>query len=380
MRHQLTGDNQQRTQPRAMPSLPSRLRLVPRAKKLLWKAAWSAVEATAPAVKIVQLHARRVTEQAGEVLEYVRVVDEPAIIETQTGYIISRRGVLLEESLQPNGLLPNAPWRYGGLPDPSIVRCLRQGLCPEPQRFKRVVSLRHLWEWNYFVFYLDVLGKLNLLDSVGIEPDTPIVLGRYAKELPWTQQILNYSDWHGRHWVIPESDFVSADQVVYCRTRQNFKERLDLILDALHVPQQMDQFTDRVFLNRGGNSMRRLTNQDEIWEILLRFKFRMVDSAQMSIAEQIEVFAKTRYLVALHGAGLTNIIFRRGAPLNVLELQSRLYPSPNKMTSFGMISQAYGYHWERLTGEPESVSDDPQHGDFCISPSALEERLSRWFG
>jgi len=365
-----------RLQPKVTP--PARPRPVIRAEKVLWKAAWSLFRATAPAVKLRELHRRLVQRPGGEVIEYVRAVDEPALIEPVYGYIVTEQGVLVEESLNTNNPYRN-PWRHG-LPDPRLGRQLRRGQRPAALRFKRVILLRHWWEWNYYIFFADVLGKLNLLDSVGLDPDTPIVVGQYVMELPWAAEIIRRGGFGARRWIIPDRQYVAADEVVYCRTQQNFKERMDPVLDALEVPRALDQFSERVFLNRAGNSGRRLTNLDEIWYVLQAFDFKMVDAAQLTVAQQIETFSKVGYLVAPHGAGITNIVFRRGAPLKLLELQSRLYPESHVLSSFGTICRAYGYGWDRLAGEPADARIHPQHGNYSIAPVALQERLLNWFG
>src|SRR5690242_18647078 len=95
---------------------------------------------------------------------------------------------------------------------------------------------------------------------------------------------------------------------------------MDYILDQMQISNDMRRFNERVFLTRNKTAARTIMNMPEIAKVLRQFEFQIVDTAGMSIDDQIDVFSKTRYLVAIHGAGLTNIIFRRDAPLSVLEL------------------------------------------------------------
>ena len=108
--------------------------------------------------------------------------------------------------------------------------------------------------------------------------------------------------------------------------------------------------------------------------MLQRYGFRIIDSEQLSLEEKIRVFSKVRYLVTLSGAGMANILFRRGAPLNVLELHSRFSPPEN-----GDFWRPYGYSWDHLAGLPQNVKDERDHDHYSVSPALLEEKMAAWF-
>ena len=119
----------------------------------------------------------------------VTTVTGPALIEPNWGYVITAEGRLLEDSLRTNWRAP-APWRFA-TPDPHEFNRVRHKNSPEVRDFEEVVLLRDLYEWNYFHFHFDVLGRLGLLREYGIPTSTPIIVGRYAKELPFVQQMLS---------------------------------------------------------------------------------------------------------------------------------------------------------------------------------------------
>ena len=256
-------------------------------------------------------------------------------------------------------------------------RRLRHGDLPKTQRYKRVISLRHWWEWNYYHFFIDVLGKLNLMDRLGLEADTPVILGPYAGQLPFAAQFIKMGQLGQRHWIVPNNTPILADEILYCRTLENYKARVDHVLAFLELPLERDRSSERLFLNRGGPAMRQLVNLDEIWPVLKRYGFGMIDTATLTMKDQVEIFSKTRYLVALHGAGITNIIFRGGAPLNLLELHSSQFPPRRRVTNFERICRNYGYGYDRLAGEPQTPSR-PLKSNFAISPALLEAKLNAW--
>lgn len=91
---------------------------------------------------------------------YISYSNSPAFIEPEWGYVFTENGHLLE-SLEPNFAHPKKNWRIAM---PSPVQAYRAIQKKEKVvEFSSVISLRHFWEWNYYHFYLDVLGKLPLL-------------------------------------------------------------------------------------------------------------------------------------------------------------------------------------------------------------------------
>jgi len=340
-----------------------------RAAKLTYRGTWHAWAATRKAPRI-EVICQRGVGVSGGVREYVHRVAEPAYVEPEFGYVMTERGHWLEQSLTPNFEDPITPWRIA-TPAPWRWLQARQRRTSQVREFDCVISLRHLWEWNYYHFYLDALGKLSLLDEAGLGRDIPIVLGKYALELPFVQQILRRGAFRDRVWVIPEHEYIRAKSVIYCRTGRPYRERLDYLLDEMDVAVPATNDGRRLFLTRGKGGTRRILNEDAVMNLLSRYGFTPVDTSGMSVDQQIDTFSQARYLVAAHGAGVTNIIYRRTAPLGVLELHGSAHISQD----FWRICAQYGHWWEHLAGDPDGP--DPKHANFTIDIEALEAALDR---
>jgi hypothetical protein len=76
----------------------------------------------------------------------------------------------------------------------------------------------------------------------------------------------------------------------------------------------------RVLLVRALWRGRAVINAGEVRDICLARGFEVVDTDGWTLAEQIELFRDTDVVVGVHGAGLTNVAFRRGGSLSLLEL------------------------------------------------------------
>jgi hypothetical protein len=334
------------------------------------KLAWSAQSIMAPKPHIELLHRRHIPdERDGD--EYVKLCAGSTYIEPAWGYVISSSGYLIDESLLPNFFYHKPPWRIG-LASPKAFWEARRGVGKRVEYHPRVISLRHFWEWNYYHFYLDVLGKIQLFDEIGIDPTTPLVLGRYAIELPFVQQIINRGALKERNWIIQDNCYVVADEVYYCRTRQCYKAKMDHLMDLMGIPNHLDNYSNRIFLTRKRNGPRSIANMDQIEPILREYGFRIIDAAELSIAEQIDEFSKTRYLVAIHGAGMTNMSFRRDAPLSVLEIHLATWVNED----FRNMCREWGYEIDRLACQPAGGAN-PLHAYVYIDPLQLRRKIEQ---
>lgn len=304
--------------------------------------------------------------------EVVRICKVPTYVEPTFGYLVTTDGVLVPDSMDPNWRFPKPSWSIG-IPSPGDIDALVAAADVDVVRRPMVVSLRHWWEWNYYHFIVDVLGKLELTDRVGIPDDVPLVVGRYAAELPFARELRGRGELGAREWLVPDEanrTLVLADQVVYVRTRSPFDVRLRRVLDLIAAPPADPQGDERIFVVRRPPATRSVANEADLAEVLERHRFRTVDTATMSVQEQMELFASARYVVALHGAGVANVIFRRGAPLGLLELYGRPLSG---LTNMRDICAAMGYDRLTLSGSPAGGAR--RHASFSIDPTRLEVSL-----
>src|SRR5207253_2838059 len=261
-------------------------------------------------------------------------------------YAITGNGFILEDSLLPNKTVRKRPFREV---IPSFTEFQRFKRSPSPDniiKLDRVISVRHLWEWNYYHFYLDVLGKLDLFDAVGLNSNIPVVVGDYFNDVAFARQITSTGELSGTRWIIPCRKYVLANEVYYCKTTRNYRDRLDYVLDRMHVQGDSGRL-ERLFLHRGRASTRNIENLSEVTALLDEYGFKPVDATDLPVSEQIALFQGARFVVSIHGAGNTNIIYRRGQPLGLLELHASSFLKHDHQR----ISQEYGYTWDHLPCE-----------------------------
>jgi capsular polysaccharide biosynthesis protein len=95
---------------------------------------------------------------------------------------------------------------------------------------------------------------------------------------------------------------------------------------------------------------RGLTNEQEVAELFRSRGWSVLDAAQLSLAQQIRLFAGAEAVCTLHGAALTNLVWCRPG-VRVLELCSSTYLNG----IYEGIAQIVGadYRFRVCPGEPD---------------------------
>jgi hypothetical protein len=267
---------------------------------------------------------------------------------------------------------------------PGLPRYLAWRMTRRRSRLPSALSLRSLGDTNYFHIINDLLGgRIRLAEECGISFDVPIVISESLASMRFFQEFRDLTSLRDRFWLVQGSrDIVRSPAIYFANTERYCRKNFDYVRELLGVPDSDPETENRVFLIRQGTS-RRIHNYDDIESICRTFGFRLIDTAGMSLAQQIEIFSNARYVVGVHGAGLTNIIFRKNAPLSLLEIFPgspffRQSPggTPWLRAHYFYICRVYGFDYAGMIGggvpaqtsRPEAVR---------IDPSGLSERIER---
>jgi len=125
------------------------------------------------------------------------------------------------------------------------------------------------------------------------------------------------------------------------------------------------QRRDRLYVSRNlaGGVVRGIRNEAELIPGLKARGFEIVDPASWPLKRQIERFAVASLVVGPHGAGLTNIMFRAGAPLALVEI---IPDNKEWRYYYCEMSQHLGFFYLPLLGRSESASDETAPFDVDV--------------
>ena len=233
---------------------------------------------------------------------------------------------------------------------------------------------------NYYHWMMFVLARFN---STVIRHGREMLSTEPVALLP--EEILGYqvdsvkilSELHQiRHKTVGKKSFVKVKNLIFPMIfRQGgliphefIREPLGVIAERLKTP---DQKSRKIFISRKDTKNRVLSNEDEVAALARICGFETILLSGMSLAEQISLFASASHVIAVHGAGLTNIVFCQSGT-KILEIHMDKYVN----WCYRRLSAFYGLEYGFITGESEDGNEKPLFASsFTVSLRKLEDIL-----
>ncbi len=296
--------------------------------------------------------------------QYLLHYPKPAFLEPKTGWGVSLNRRLIYPSLG----FAKAPHVH----KPDFIETYFGGK-RKVTGLEKIISMRDTGEENYFHFFNDVLPKLFLLEEKGINlKDYTLVISAKLYSKHYFQYFLTNTYLRDLKWHVQSTyEWIKFNEAIFCKPYTHTKKYLDKAI-AL-VKQESPPLRDRrIFLSRPSSSLRFIENLSELEAVLKKFNFEIIDTSQKGFEQQIQIFDQCRYLVAIHGAGISNIIFRAGKKLSLLEI---VQPSPYIPFHYALICKLYGYDYDVMIGNKGKKSGT---GGFNVNVKEFESKLSTW--
>jgi hypothetical protein len=238
-------------------------------------------------------------------------------------------------------------------------------------QIKKAISLRDTGEENYFHFYNDVLSKLFFLREHGVNVcDYPVIVSERLWNKEYFQHYLQRSEFlQSLKWILQNDRYIQCESVIFCKALTHKKKLWrDIITPIMENVSTLKH--RRIFLTRSRSRLRFIENMDEIEKVCRKHSFEIFDSDTLPFVEQISLFSQVKYLVGIHGAGLTNMVFRKGY-CSVLEL----FPPPDLgylPYHYIMLAKINDFQYNALVGEQGRVK---YSGGFYLEKDKFEKML-----
>lgn len=291
----------------------------------------------------------------------VSVLDRPSYV-SPTGWVIRPPFQLVGR-----GLL----FKHFGVARPKVSQYCSTRLRRSALELPPLVSLRDPTENNYYHLMSDILGgRLRMADEAGLGRDRPLLVSDAVYGHRNFQSLLRITDLGDREVVVqPPGRYVRTPEQPIIQTPRFCSENLYHLQRWLSVPDGDPQARRRLFLVRQAETGRDIANMAAVADVAERFGFELVSTEEMSLEAQIELFSGARHIVGVWGSALFNMVWRRHAPLSVLEILPPLIRRPD----------AYWFYMARALGFRHYCYTDPSLDDPYVQPSTLPEmqRLKR---
>jgi hypothetical protein len=259
-----------------------------------------------------------------------------------------------------------------GFPSVSGIGAAHLGRA-QTVREDRVLSFRFHWETNYFHFLNDILPRLRLAETHGVGRDVPVVVAERLARQPFFQSAFPYGHIAGHRVIVqPPSTFISCREVILVNPGRTNVDNAEFVADLLGAP-RAPTGNRRLFLDRAASRGRSITNKHELEPLLNRYQLEVVDAAALTVPDQVSLFSSAALIVAIHGAGLANMMFRRRAHCSVIEI----LPPTESPPWFFHLAAALEFDYAAVRGQSRSYVYD-RRLPFAVDPAGLEQHLVRF--
>ena len=133
---------------------------------------------------------------------------------------------------------------------------------------------------------------------------------------------------------------------------------------------------EKIYITRRKATYRKITNENEVLKTLSKLDFKVIELESITWPEQVNLFRNASYVIAPHGAGLTNLIFCK-PQTKIIEIFAPQYVN----TCFYNIATNKELDYYCIVGKGKSPSKHTYiqqvESDITIKINELEETLSR---
>ena len=145
------------------------------------------------------------------------------------------------------------------------------------------------------------------------------------------------------------------------------KEKFVPTFKEIKLPQRI--YIDRRDSKSNHRHLRKIINENDVKNFLLKKGFSIFALSELSFLEQINLFSNAKKIIGLHGAGFANLIFSKPETL-VLEIKSEI-----AAPVIGNLAKKLGLKFREMSIKPEKNLNNDQQGLVYVSLKDLENQL-----
>jgi len=233
------------------------------------------------------------------------------------------------------------------------------------------LTIRYYWQ-NYYHFFMDTLSQVYLANKY-VPADVPILVPHYFHAIKYVQEFLNDSTFlNGRKIIVQQQDeYYAVKELYICKGTFYSESIYDVVKSFGDLVSGNNGMNRKIFLKRDKNKHRAITNSEEIEQIAVSRGFEVCDTDGMSLKDQVRLFTDAGMVVGLHGAGLTNIIFRHRKPMKLLEL----FPADSRPDHYRNICTMFGYGYDFAEGGDRDKSNKAR---FYMDPAVFSKKIDEF--
>ncbi len=262
--------------------------------------------------------------------------------------------------------------RQNIVPVPSVLSLFNN----KKKYVEKIISFREIFDFGYWHFFTDILHKAYVLNAHdALDKNVPILVSKnLASQSYFKFFVQNTSLFEGREIIVQDDFLMIAQQVFFIKPmphRPAYYHQTTQLVKSWKGDLSKKR---NIFLNRSSSRGRFISNMDEVIPVLQKLDIELVDADTLTIQDQIKLFSETVLVVGIHGAGLSNIMFRFPASLTLIEIfpwaTGRFQIPPH----YFLMSRIFKFSYHAILG---SHYKDAVAKSFSVDINELELMLRK---
>ncbi|MBD1548315.1 glycosyltransferase family 61 protein [Roseibium aggregatum] len=227
------------------------------------------------------------------------------------------------------------------------------------ERLPSAILLHHIHGDNYFHFFTLIINRVRVIESLGLPDDIPFLVTANTASTRFFQEAVKLGIFGKRKVVVQGKRKVfRVDEAYVVRGFFLYGPYLQWLCDRLGVPEIQEDGAPLFVIRKPSAANGRIfRNQQAVNDLVGRYGFELIDPGDLLFEEQVRTFSRAPAIAGAHGAGLTNLIFRRSPPCTFVELFFPGMGSPH----YYMLAREKGFDYASM------MTDDPQGRAFTAS-------------
>jgi hypothetical protein len=294
---------------------------------------------------------------------WIRSVPAPAAIEPAYGYVVHGKVSVLDDSLMYSEDVRIRSQRkyFSGVP--TVLGLLRRGT---PHFLGPLASVRNPYDSNYYHAVVDCLGAVALMVDAGLMDRRTLVVGPGLASTAVFSHAAERGALRDITWIVQGDDWLATDSdIVFGRSPNTCAalRRTSRFLTT-DLPIAGDG-PSKLYVTRPKSVGRALRNDDDLRIALERRGFVAVDPGSLLWPDQVNLFHSARWVVGIHGAALTNIIFREAGALHLVEIHA----PHRRETNYQELADGLGFSYSAVVGS--QTRGNTHWDDFEVDVDAV---------
>lgn len=256
--------------------------------------------------------------------------DSPFICEVKNAKLVgqsaaafdSNDNIIAEVNSSPLGNLKPRIYDLCDLRDPINSKFFKAN----HKTIELACSLVSFRSKKYFHWFIDSLTRLEGFEQYYQQTGKKPMLIVDSNLTQWQVKSLEILGYSQKDWIEWDSTMLTVDKLVIPSFRQPGNRVSPLAIQwmrrKIFNSPKLDNFfkdaklgglnfSEKIFISRKKASGRKISNEDEVFKYLDKFGFQRYILEDLTFQEQLVLFSQAKFVVAPHGAGLTNILFSR---------------------------------------------------------------------